>query len=196
MPFLKIPICLFDTNSNIENTNSYSDNKNNSSNDCSRNESKNGNKNEKKIKGEGDLSAESYVRYLRLYARRFGLDSCMKLGCSVVKVCRAGESLHSPSSQLQGSRTSNSSVTKSNESKIEDFSDNSLALKKCKYKWEVHYKQLYGNNKNQIFVNYCNSVVIACGKSQMPVTDENLLHTLKGFSGKVLDAKEIKNIKG
>ena len=198
LPNLKIPICLFDTKTNIKNTNP--DNRKNdrkdSSNNEVRNENENSNKNENKneFKGEGDLSAESYVRYLKLYARRFGLESYMKLGYTVVKVCRAEESLHSTSSQLQGSRTLNSSINTSNESRIESFTEKCLLLKR--YKWEVHYKQLYGNNKDQIFVNYCNSVVIACGKAQIPVTDENLLTTLKGFAGQVVDAKEIKNIKG
>ena len=88
LPNLKIPICLFDTNTNIKNTNldNWKNDRKDSSNNEVRNENENSNKNENKneFKGEGYLSAESYVRYLGLYARRFCLESYMKLGYTVV----------------------------------------------------------------------------------------------------------------
>ena len=67
---------------------------------------------------EKQLSAESYVRYLKMYARRYGLERHMKLGCSVIKVvkshvltaegdverqCVSGEDSHSSSSSSSSS---------------------------------------------------------------------------------------------
>lgn len=48
------------------------------------------NSNVKGAHAEKQLSAESYVRYLKMYARRYGLECHMKLGCSVVKVVQSG----------------------------------------------------------------------------------------------------------
>ena len=228
LPHLRIPSCLFDTDTNTSKKNQstqpyfhqnvYQDSTIE--------------KRKKNKKGEGILSAESYVRYLKLYARRYGLESSMMLGYSVVKVCRISETLPSTSSLLQGPGTSNFNfdsdrswiVDSTNESRTADSKENYLLpieslnsklnidnnnhddnndndnknknIKKNNFKWEVHYKQLYGDKKGRIFVSYCNSVVVACGKSQIPVTDENLLNTLKGFSGNIINAKNVKNVQG
>ena len=82
------------------------------------------------------------------------------------------------------------------------------------YEWEVHYKKVNSwgntntnddnnynnnnenNNENQIFITYCHSVVVACGRAQIPVTDEGLKGALSGFSGPIINAKDVKDIKG
>lgn len=56
------------------------------------------------------LSAESYVRYLKMYARRYGLERHMQLGCSAVKVIQSdvciGEGEGDVESQCVGSEGS------------------------------------------------------------------------------------------
>ena len=130
----------------------------------------------------------------------------MKLGCEVVKVCKcekgrvpdcsSGNILSNSNNVLTNSNTNTESKTNAAKNVILNSNLNlhNNDNKNYEYEWEVHYKQLYGPKKGEIFITLSHSIVVACGKAQVPVSDNRLLEKLKGFEGKVVCARDVKNI--
>lgn len=188
LPHLKIPDCLFDTkipperdgtqisrNLNSTNTKNHILFPNENENYHSSKGNEKQNYNSKNKRSEKELSAESYVRYLRMYARRFGLDSTMRLGCSVVKVSRL------PATSVCGESAGGVST---------------VGYPPRDDMWEVQYSFTDINGERKLAVLYSKCVVVACGKAQIPISDHNLTEALKGFSGQTVYAKDVKDIEG
>jgi hypothetical protein len=187
LPHLRIPDCLFDTKSTPSRTGTQTSsrpiNSGDVENHCTplKNEYEDTSlKNvvEGKNKAEKELTAESYVRYLRMYARRFGLDSTMRLGCSVVKVSH----LSTPN-VVCGEEGEGVGGTKGGFPPSSDL-------------WEIQYSYISNNGARELAVLYSKCVVVACGKAQIPIIDEGLIDALKGFSGQTVYAKDVKDIEG
>ena len=167
------------------------------------------------------LSAESYVRYLKMYARRYGLERHMQLGCSVVKafqsdVCKGeggGEGdVESQYANSEGSHDkaftsctaddSNDRGNARNQSRNMPSSSSLLpssTLKRGSERgsgWEVHYTYLTPSGVRGIAVTHCKCVVVACGKAQLPTTDPHLMNILKGYTGYIVNAKDVKDLEG
>jgi hypothetical protein len=130
---------------------------------------------------EKELTAESYVRYLRMYARRFGLDSTMKLGCSVVKVAH----LSTPAVVCGEDEGAGGNIGGS-KGGILPLSD----------LWEIQYSYNNNDGVRELAVLYSKFIVVACGKAQIPIIDDGLTEALKGFSGERVYAKDVKDIEG
>lgn len=222
LPHLRIPSCLFDV------TTKAPDERNgdttvapceNAMNDVSF-------RNNSSVKGayaEKQLSAESYVRYLKMYARRYGLERHMKLGCSVVKVvqsrfftaegdvesqCVSGEDSHSSSSSyihadddsngyyLGNPRKGNSNITISSLSSTGGKDRGRYRGRDSGLVWEVHYTYSNPSGARVAAVTHCRCVVVASGKAQLPATDPYLTDILKGYTGHTVNAKDVKDLKG
>ena len=191
LPYLRIPDCLFDTKTTPSRTGTRtSSGLLNSKNTDLKNQVPLQNKsdivswgkaNEELKKAEKELTAESYVRYLRMYARRFGLDSAMKLGCSVVKV--------SPMSAQRA-------VCGKSEGGGEDVGGNKGGTPPLTDLWEIQYSYINNTGIRELAVFYSKYVVVACGKAQIPITDKGLTKALEGFSGQTVYAKDVKDIEG
>jgi hypothetical protein len=189
LPHLKIPDCLFDTKSTPSRTGTrtFSRPLNSKNRDVEnhhtplQNENEDTslkNVNEGNNKAEKELTAESYVRYLRMYARRFGLDSTMRLGCSVVKVSH----LSTPN-VVCGEEGEGVGGSKGGIPPLSDL-------------WEIQYSYISNNGARELAVLYSKCVVVACGKAQIPIIDEGLTDALNGFSGQTVYAKDVKDIEG
>jgi hypothetical protein len=61
--------------------------------------------------------------------------------------------------------------------------------------WEIQYVDNSGDKPIEVTA-ICHSIVVACGKAQVPVTDHQLLQTLEGYTGQVKDARDVKNVEG
>ena len=191
LPYLRIPDCLFDTKTTPSRTGTRtSSGLLNSKNTDLKNQVPLQNKsdivswgkaNEGLNKTEKELTAESYVRYLRMYARRFGLDSAMKLGCSVVKVSRM---------------SAQRAVCGKGEGGGEDVGGNKGGTPPLTDLWEIQYSYINNTGIRELAVLYSKYVVVACGKAQIPITDKGLTKALEGFSGQTVYAKDVKDIEG
>ena len=119
LPHLRIPSCLFDTETkaagrskgsgnvlNDDNSSSHYGNIHKTPSSAPSSSSSSSTKSDH-AHAQKQLSAESYVRYLKMYARRYGLERHMQLGCSVVKVIQSdvcqGEGEGDVESQCVGS---------------------------------------------------------------------------------------------
>jgi hypothetical protein len=168
------------------------------------------------------LSAESYVRYLKMYARRYGLERHMQLGCSVIKVIQSdvctreregdvesqyvGEGSHDKDKTFTSYTGDNSSDRRNTRNQNRDMPSSpspSSSLKGGSDKgldrvsgWEVHYTYLTPSGARGIAVTHCRCVVVACGKAQLPATDPNLMNILKGYTGYTVNAKDVKDLEG
>jgi hypothetical protein len=169
------------------------------------------------------LSAESYVRYLKMYARRYGLERHMQLGCSVVKVIQSdvclGEGEGDVESQCVGSEGSHEKTFTSYPSDVsidrgytrnqnKNISPSSSSSTSSTFKggsergserglgWEVHYTYSTPSGARGIAVTHCRCVVVACGKAQLPATDPHLMNILKGYTGYTVNAKDVKDLEG
>ena len=191
LPYLRIPDCLFDTKTTPSRTGTRtSSGLLNSKNTDLKNQVPLqyksdivswGKANEGLNKAEKELTAESYVRYLRMYARRFGLDSAMKLGCSVVKVSRM---------------SAQKAVCGKGEGGGEDVGGNKGGTPPLTDLWEIQYSYINDTGIRELAVLYSKYVVVACGKAQIPITDKGLTKALEGFSGQTVYAKDVKDIEG
>lgn len=118
MPHLAIPSCLFDVSAKAPDEINWDTTVTRCESAMNDDSFRNNYSSVKGAYAEKQLSAESYVRYLKMYARRYGLERHMKLGCSVVKVvqshvvteegdverqCVSGEDSHSSSSSSSSS---------------------------------------------------------------------------------------------
>lgn len=191
LPYLRIPDCLFDTKTTPSRTGTRTDSGllNSKNTDLKKQiplQNKSdivswGKANEGLKKAEKELTAESYVRYLRMYARRFGLDSAMKLGCSVVKVSRV---------------SAQKAVSGKGEGGGEDVGGNKGGTPPLTDLWEIQYSYINNTGIRELAVLYSKYVVVACGKAQIPITDKGLTKALEGFSGQTVYAKDVKDIEG
>ena len=205
LPHLKIPKCLFDVQNNDPTKKDHDLPRNQPSdikiNNYSDNNPKDRNGNgDGKTSGDGELTAESYVRYLKLYARRYGLESSMNLGCSVVKVCRAGKGMsHSMSSQRHGGDIGvgvNDGGVGYTNTYHNDTAHTTHTSELEGEGWEVHVVENNSISGEIKYVINSRCVVVACGKSQVPSIDPLLSAALKGYTGHIVNAKDVKDIAG
>jgi hypothetical protein len=197
LPYLRIPDCLFDTKTTPSRTGTRTSSGllNSKNTDLTKQIPLQNNSdiiswgkaNEGLKKAEKELTAESYVRYLRMYARRFGLDSAMKLGCSVVKVSRlSAQKAVCDKGEGQGGGEGEGGDVGGNKGVTPPLTD----------LWEIQYSYINNTGIRELAVIYSKFVVVACGKAQIPITDKGLTKALEGFSGQTVYAKDVKDIEG
>ncbi|CAN0067124.1 unnamed protein product, partial [Ectocarpus sp. 8 AP-2014] len=116
--------------------------------------------------GAGDeMSAQSFVRYLRAYRRRFGLAAFTE-----TEVLGAEREAVSPSTRRgdAGARAGGIQV---------------------RFRW---YSNVPGRGETAVSVVRCDHVVVATGKCSSPRMPSTVLENLRGFSGEVLHSSEAK----